>query len=424
MATKRAKAAQTREFDVVVFGATGFTGRLIVEYLAREYAEGGQLRLAMAGRNLAKLEQVRQEIAESVPGAAALPLITADSGDDASLRAMCARTAVVCTTVGPYAKYGAPLVAAAVAERTHYCDLTGEVHFIRASMDAHHAAAHEQGTRIVHACGFDSIPSDLGVWMMHRAFQERGGQLHRVSTYAGESRGGFSGGTVASMLNVIDELKGNRELRRMLANPYALYPAREPAGEDDNESNRPEFDDLIGMWTTPFLMAAINTRVVRRSNALLGFPYGRDFRYVERMSTGKGWRGQARAYGIAAALGAFLGASSVEILRAILQKTVLPAPGEGPNAEARENGFFVFRLIAQGEVNGQPVTLRGRIEGEQDPGYGETSKMLGEAAVSLALDGPQLHPEGGVRTPASTFGDRLLERLRAKSMVFRVESDR
>ncbi len=411
---------RSRRFDLVLWGATGFTGRLVAQYLVENYGET-DLRLALGGRDLAKLEGVRADLARIRPEAAELPLLTGDSFEVSSLRAIASQAEVVCTTVGPYAKYGAGLVEACVEEGTDYCDLTGETPFIRRMIDAHHTRAVQTGARIVHCCGFDSIPSDLGTWMMYRAMEERGAELREVAFYAGESRGGFSGGTVASMLNLMEEAKKDPSVRRILRDPYALNPEGERQGPDGPDPMKVRFDRKLGMWVGPFLMAAINSRVVRRTNALLGYPYGRGFRYSEQMSFGRGPKGFAMATAVSAGLAVFVTAASIDPLRKLLARKVLPKPGEGPSREERESGFFVARLVAGGRMGaGKTVELRGRVEGHKDPGYGETAKMLSESALCLVLDGAALEAPGGVGTPASILGDRLLERLRAAGMIFEV----
>ncbi|MDQ3037626.1 MAG: saccharopine dehydrogenase NADP-binding domain-containing protein [Myxococcota bacterium] len=411
---------RSRAHDVVLFGATGFTGALVAEYLARHHAGSGA-RIALAGRDRAKLEKVRESLRPIDARAAEWPLLVADAHDEAALGAIAEHAEVVCTTVGPYAKYGGPLVAACVRNGTDYCDLTGEVQFIARMIAAHHDDALRSGARIVHCCGFDSIPSDLGTLMLQEAMRERhGGHLQEVKFFAGESRGGASGGTIASMLHLVEESGRDREVRRIMADPYALVP-REARGQDGADQLGVRFDRELGMWTAPFVMAAINTRVVRRSNYLMDQRYGRDFRYSEVMSTGRGPKGALTATAITAGLGAFLAGVSVSPLRSLIAKR-LPKPGEGPDREARERGFFVVRLIGTGRAaDGREITLRGRVEGKADPGYGETAKMLSESALCLALDGASLDAPGGIRTPASTMGMRLVDRLRAAGMVFTVE---
>lgn len=406
-----------RAHDIVLFGATGFTGALVAEYLVRHHL--GAARLALAGRDRSKLERVRDELARIDERARALPIVIADAHDRRALDEVAASTAVVCTTVGPYAKYGSELVAACVRHGTDYCDLTGEVQFMRRTIDAHHEEARKSGARIVHCCGFDSIPSDLGTWMMQEAMREQhGGRLDEVRFFAGETRGGFSGGTIASLLTALDEVAQDRSVARVLADPYALTPGFR--GPDRRDATGVGFDRDLGMWTAPFVMASVNTRVVRRTNQLLDFEYGREFRYSEVSSTGKGPAGLARATAMTAGLGGLMAALAVRPTRKLLEKRVLPKPGEGPSKEQRERGFFVIRLIGKGRSkDGAEITLRGRIEGKADPGYGETAKMLGESALCLALDG--IDAPGGVRTPASTMPAPLLTRLRNAGMVFRVE---
>ncbi len=402
---------RSRRYDIVLFGATGFTGRLVAEYLAEHYGRT-DVRVALAGRSLAKLEDVRS----GLPTAARdWPLLVADSHDRASLDAIAENTSVVCTTVGPYAKHGAELVAACVAHGTDYCDLTGETQFIRRMIDRHHEEAKQTGARIVHCCGFDSIPSDLGTLMMQEASKERfGAPLQKLTYFAGETKGGFSGGTVASMLNLFEEIARDKSVLKILGNPYALNPEGERKGPDGSDQKGVRFDRDLGQWTAPFVMAAVNTRVVRRSNAILGYPWGEGFRYAEVMSTGKGPRGLARATAITSFLGGFMGAAAIDPIRKLLAARVLPKPGEGPSKEDRDKGFFVTRFVGK-TADGR--ALHGRVEGKSDPGYGETAKMLAESALCLALGGPS---EGGVRTPASTMGMLLVERLREAGMTFEV----
>ncbi|HMR07310.1 MAG TPA: saccharopine dehydrogenase NADP-binding domain-containing protein [Polyangiaceae bacterium] len=409
---------RSRPHDVVLFGATGFTGELVAEYLAEHYGDS-DLRLALAGRSKAKLEKVRERLGRIRPSYAELPILIADSYDRASLDRVAADASVVCTTVGPYDKYGAELVAACVEHATDYCDLTGETQFIRRMIDAHHARAEETGARIVHCCGFDSIPSDLGSLMLQdHAFEKHGAPCSEIKFFAGKTRGGFSGGTVASMFNVVDEVKRDRSVLKVLGHPYALNPEGERKGPDGSDQRGVRYDADIGAWTAPFIMAAINTRIVRRSNALLGFRYGRDFRYSEVMSLFPGAKGLAMAAGVAAGLTGFMLAGAVGPTRSLLEKK-LPKPGEGPSREERERGFFEIHLLGSGVAkDGKPFKLRGRVVGTSDPGYGETAKMLGESAVCLAQDGAELSRGGGILTPATAMGATLTQRLRKAGMTF------
>ena len=403
---------RSREFDIVLWGATSSTGRLVAEYLVRNYVGGESgLRLALAGRNKEKLEGIANEV-----GAPQLPILLGDSFDADSLNAIAAKAEVLITTVGPYAKYGAEVVAACVRNGTDYCDLTGETQFVRAMIDAHQDEAISTGARIVPCCGFDSIPSDLGALMVQEAFKERHGRYAtEVKMAAGRMRGAFGGGTIASMLNILDELKANPSLRKILGNPYALNP-KGIRGQDRGDQTGVRYDQHLG-WTSPFIMAAINTRIVRRSHALMGLPWGEDFRYSEVMSTGKGPRGFTRALAFAGGIAAFMGSVAFPITRPWVVKR-LPQPGQGPSEHARAKGYFETRHVAIGD--GQ--TVRGLVGDRRDPGHGSTAVMLSEAAVCLALEGAQLSSEGGILTPATAMGMRLIERLRAAGMTFEVQS--
>ncbi len=293
MTTNGQAAAADKDFDLVLFGATGFTGRLVAEVLTER---NPRLRWALAGRSRDKLEAVRADLAAIAPAAASIPILVGDSLDPSSVDALVRRARVICTTVGPYAKYGAPLVAACAAHGVHYCDLTGETHFVRASIDAHHDRAAETGARIVPCCGFDSIPSDLGVLMLHEHLAKQGKRLGEAHYRVMKMKGGPSGGTIASVLEVAAAAR-TPAVRRVLADPYALDPKGTPRGLDVRDSMGPRRDPDTGRWTAPFVMAAINTRIVRRSNALLGHAYGEGFRYDEAVDTGPGPRGLARAVG-------------------------------------------------------------------------------------------------------------------------------
>lgn len=411
----------SREIDIVLWGATGFTGRLVAEYLLRHAADS---RVALAGRSRARLESVKGHLVEIDPRARQWPLIVADANDRSSLDAMTSRTAVVCSTVGPYSKYGEALVASCVANETHYCDLTGEVPFIRRSIDTHHESAARSGTKIVHCCGFDSIPSDLGVLMLQgEAVARFGRPLREVKFFAGESKGGFSGGTVASLLGVLEEAKRDRKARKAVVDPYGLNPTGDRRGPDGPDQRGVRFDPDLEMWTAPFLMAPINTRVVRRSNALSGWSYGDDFRYSEAMSTGRGLSGLALASAVTAAFGVMLPAVAFGPTRALLERTVLPAPGEGPSESLMNEGFFVVRLIGKGHLaGGDPVELRGKVVGPADPGYRGTAIMLGQSALCLAHDRSGVPRRGGVLTPSTAMGMALVQRLRDAGMTWDVQA--
>ena len=394
-----------REFDLVLMGATGFTGQLVAEHLLRRHGATGALKWALAGRNLEKLEAVRKQLG---PDAAELPLIEADSFDRPSLDAMTNRTRVVLTTVGPYALYGRELVASCAEHGTDYCDLTGEVPFMRDMIDAHAEAAAASGARIVHCCGFDSIPSDLGVAVLQKAAQERfGGPLTRVGLRVKAAKGGLSGGTFASMLNIVEAARADSEIARYLKNPYAICPPDQRDGPRQPYVNGPKLDAELDNWMAPFIMAAINTRVVHRANALQDHAYGKDFLYDEAVLTGRGFRGRMKATTLSLGMGAFAVGAGLGPTRALLKKLVLPEPGEGPSAEQREAGFFNIVIHGRDDAG---RSLRVRVRGDRDPGYGSTSKMIGEAAVCLARDiGPDV--PGGFWTPATALGEALRVRL-------------
>lgn len=414
---------EPRPLDVVVWGATGYTGRLVAEYLARREGVGKRVRWGIAGRNRAKLEEVRRGLERIDPAARDLAILTADSRDRASLDALVRQARVVASTVGPYAIHGRELVAACVEAPTDYCDLTGEVPFIRDMIDRHHARARETGARIVHCCGFDSIPSDLGTLMVQtHARATRGAACHEVR-HVVTLKGAMSGGTAASMVHLMEEAAHDRRVRRLVADPYALDPQRSGRGADapDGADQRGvRWDPDVRRWTGPFVMAAINTRVVRRTHALLGYAWGEDFRYQEAMSFGAGPTGWVGAAGMSVGLAVGIGAMALAPVRKLVARR-MPQSGEGPSAEQRESGFFVSQLVgAVGVGDGAGGTVRGTVRGDSDPGYGETAKMLSESAVCLALD--EAVPEaGGVLTPAACMGMRLVERLRAAGMTFQVE---
>lgn len=394
---------EARKLDVVVFGASGFTGRLVCDYLNTRYGDCKELRWGVAGRSREKLDRVLAALdrAEDVP------VLIADSDDTPALEELARSTRVVLSTVGPYAKYGSPLVEACVRNGTDYCDLAGEVQWMRQMIDAHGDAASASGARIVHACGFDSVPSDIGVWFLQNQARERFGEpLAEVTLLVRAMRGGVSGGTAASLLNVIKETRRDRQLARQLANPYTLNPEGLREGPDGRDQSGAVYNEHFGVWTSPFVMAVINQRVVRRTNALLGFAYGRDFRYSEAVMTGPGTSGRLKAMAATASLGGFMLASSNDVLREHVVRRFLPDTGTGPDANARERGFFNL-LIGGSTAGGEALTAR--VTGNRDPGYGSTSKMIAESAACLARD--ELEVDGGFWTPASAMGDALLARL-------------
>lgn len=384
------------EFDVIVYGASGYTGRLVAEYLSREYA--GKLRWAMAGRNKAKLSAVRDEI-----GAPAdTPLLEADVNDTGSLEALVKRTRVIITTVGPYQLYGSDLVAACAQAGTDYVDLCGEPAWMRQMIDAHEQTAQASGARIVFSCGFDSIPFDLGVYFLQQAARERFGQpVPRVKARVRKMKGSFSGGTAASLKATMQAARKDPEILKLLGNPYALAPGFE--GPAQPPASKPEYDESLGSWAAPFIMAAINTRNVHRSNALMNHAYGTDFVYDEMLLTGPGDRGKTTAEAVAndRSLGSDNG----------------PKPGEGPTAEERENGFYDVLFIGE---TGDGRSLKASVAGKRDPGYGSTSRMITESALCLLWDATDA--AGGIWTTAPALGDKLIRRLTEHAdLTFRLE---
>jgi len=390
------------KFDIVVYGASGFTGQLVAEYLASRYAEDSDLKWAMAGRSLEKLAGVR----DAIGAPADTPLIAADAADPASLRGMIEQTRLVLTTVGPYQFYGSELVAACAASGIDYMDLCGEPLWMRKMIDAHEAEAKSSGGRIVFSCGFDSIPFELGVFFCEATAKKRlGAAVSRVKGRVREMKGGPSGGTVASVKATFMAAARDLSLVSMLQNPFVLTPGFE--GPDQPRGNRPKLDEDIGSWTAPFGMATINTRNVHRSNLLMGFPYGRDFVYDEMVVAGPGDEGEAEARRLFAA-------SKAERSGAVGG----PKPGEGPSKEERESGHYDLLFVGLAPDGGQ---VRVAVKGDRDPGYGSTSKMIAECALCLLRDTPEV--PGGIWTPGAAMGDRLIKRLVDNAgLTFEVEA--
>jgi short subunit dehydrogenase-like uncharacterized protein len=400
-----------RELDVVVFGATGFVGRLVAGYLAG-HAPGG-VRVGLAGRSQRRLADVRAGLGAA---AAAWPLLAADSADPVSLAALARAARVVVSTVGPYRERGLALVRACAEAGTDYADLTGEVLFIRDSIDQCHDVAAATGARIVHCCGFDSVPSDLGVLLLHQAARaDDAGDLQDTTLVVTALRGGISGGTLASLMGQQDEVRASAVRRQMVADPYALSPDRaaEPGLGDERDLDWVRYDGGLRMWLGPFAMAGVNTRVVRRSNALQGWAYGRRFRYREVTGFGAG----PAAPVLAAMTGAGLKAAQAGLefgpSRALLGR-LLPAPGQGPGEKTRRTGYFRIQVHTRTSAG---MRYLAAVEAQGDPGYAATSVMLGEAALCLALDRDQLPGRAGVLTPATAMGAALAGRLRSAGHI-------
>ncbi len=401
----------TPSHDLIAFGATSFVGKILCRYLWDEFGTLGEMKWAAAGRSKAKLEELRGSLGAK---AESVPLLVADAADERSMRQLCASTRVVVSTVGPYALHGEPLVKACAESGTDYCDLSGEVQWIRRMLQRYEATARKSGARIVHCCGFDSIPSDMGVHFLQRqAIKQLGAPCTRVKMRVKVMRGGFSGGTVASLMNVVKEAAADPALRRELADPYSLCPAGTPKVRQPGVRSA-QFDVDFGAWVAPFVMSGINTRVVQRTNALSGQAYGAGFTYEEAVLMGRGLKGRMAATAMAAGLSGFMLAAAISPARAALERFVLPRPGEGPSPEAQRAGFFDLRFLGTA-ADGRQV--RTKVTGDRDPGYGSTGKMLGQAAACLALDVDKTATPGGFWTPATILGDRLIQRLTARSGV-------
>lgn len=374
-----------RPFDIVVYGATGYTGRLVAEYLAHHY-QGKGPKWAMAGRSAAKLAEVR----DLIGAPADTPLIVANSDDPASMKALVEQTRVVVTTVGPYQLYGEPLLAACVAAGTDYADLCGEPVWMRQMADKYHAAAKASGARIAFSSGFDSIPFDLGVFMLQQEAKARFGALApRVKGRVRAMQGGFSGGTAASLTATLAALGKDPTLVPYMVSPFGLTPGFE--GPPQPKGDAPEFDEAVGSWAAPFIMAVINTKNVHRTNFLLGHPYGADFVYDEMLLTGPGEQGEAIAKHVAAT--------------PMIGNPNDPKPGEGPTKEERDNGHYDVLFVGE-YPDGR--TIRYGVKGRYDPGYGSTSRMIAETGIALL----SCTADGAIATPGALLGEALVQRLR------------
>ena len=398
------------DLDVVVFGATGFVGRLVAERLAG--LDLGGLRVGLAGRSKDRLAQLQSALGVD------WPVLIADSADKASLERLARSARVVVSTVGPYARYGLPLVAACVAAGTAYADLTGEQTFVRRSIDAYHDEAVATGARIVHSCGFDSIPSDLGVQLLaDQVIADGAGELAQATLLVVSIKGGISGGTIDSMRGMIDDVRADPELGRRLGDPYLLSPDRDSEPDLGKQSDSffvQRLDD--GSWVAPFAMASINSRVVRRSNALQDHRYGRELRYREVVRTGSSPLGAVAAAGVAVGSGVLAGGLANRFTRPLLDR-MLPAPGDGPSEKARNAGHFTL------EIRGTTTTgarYSATVAAQGDPGYRATAVMLSESARCLAQD--DLPGRGGVLTPATAMNGALVRRLRDSGFTFEVRA--
>jgi short subunit dehydrogenase-like uncharacterized protein len=403
-----------REHDVVLFGATGFVGRLVAEYLAERAPLG--VRVALAGRSGQRLEELRAGLPAA---AAAWPVLVADASDRAALAELAASTTVVATTVGPYLRYGLPLARACAESGTHYADLTGEVLYARQVIDECDGPARAAGARIVTGCGYDSVPSDLAVHLLHaRAGADDAGRL-RDTTLLARAKGTLSGGTIDSIRAQAEAVEADRRVLRTLVDPYALSPDRaaEPDLGPQRDGQSVFVEHESGQWVGPFIMASFNTRIVRRSNALLGFAYGRRFRYRELASYGTGFSGRRRAYAVSAVTGALVKGMLDPRTRPLVDR-ITSKPGEGPSEQQRREGHFRMDVRTSTDSGRRYHAV---VAAQGDPGYAATAVMFGEAALCLAGDAALLPPAAGVLTPATAMGDALVDRLRAQGFTLTVE---
>lgn len=386
-----------RDLDVVIFGATGFTGKLVAEYFQSQYGNDSSVKWAIAGRNEQKLNDVKQELGISD----AVEMIVADGDDDGALDTLTKRTHVVLTTVGPYQIYGEKLLSACVDNGTGYTDLCGEPAWMHQMINKYNDKAKETGANIVFSCGFDSVPFDLGVhYLQQHAKKQTGDAIEYVKGRVRKMQGTFSGGTAASLKATMVAAKKDKSIMAALINPFSLADTNVATEQPDG--NKPYFDEQLGTWVAPFIMAAINTKNVHRANYLSNYAYGKAFKYDEMLMTGPGEKGEAMAKHVANDKS--------------LASDDGPKPGEGPSKEERENGFYDVMFVGNA-TNGDMLAVS--VKGDKDPGYGSTSKMIAESALCLCKD---VSLSGGFYTPASALGDSLISRLEANAgLTFTIE---
>ncbi|GAB2641522.1 MULTISPECIES: saccharopine dehydrogenase family protein [Psychrobacter] len=415
--TDTAKTAQqdtsdNRPYAVILYGATSFVGQITAHYLTNflsnaKNKDGSNVTWAIAGRDEEKLNELQSKLESKVD------IIIANSKDSASLDEMTKQTKVIISTVGPYLKYGEPLIKSCAENGTDYVDLTGEAIFIKDMMDKYQDTAKQSGARIVNSCGFDSIPSDLGVYFTQTKAEEKFGEACNViHMRVKAAKGGISGGTIASMATIFEEVGEDKSRRKQVANPYLLNDDTDVPNVRQDNVSKPEYDSAHKRWLAPFVMASINTRIVHRSNQLLGYEYGRDFKYDEAMWMKDGVKGKLSSYAMSAGLLGFATAMMIKPSRELLSKHVLPKAGTGPSKDEQENGYFDIRHFGQTAKND---TITVKVTGDKDPGYGSTSRMLAQAALCLAQDISKEDVGGGFWTPASAMGDKLIARLEEHS---------
>lgn len=409
-----------RPYAVVLYGATSFVGQITAHYLAQflsnkkstDDSEKSAVTWAIAGRDKEKLEKLQSELSKAQNNEETdkkVDIIIANSDDDTSLDEMTKQTQVIISTVGPYLKYGEPLIKSCVNNGTDYVDLTGEAIFIKDMMDKYQAKAQQTGARIVNSCGFDSIPSDLGVYFTQQQAETKfNQQCDVIHMRVKAAKGGLSGGTIASMATIFEEVGKDKARRKQVANPYLLNDDTDAPNVRQDNISKPEYDSEHERWLAPFVMASINTRIVHRSNQLLGYEYGRDFKYDEAMWMKDGIKGQLSSYAMSAGLLGFATAMMIKPSRELLSKHVLPKSGSGPSKSEQENGYFDIRFF--GETS-EKDSISTKVTGDKDPGYGSTSRMLAQSALCLAQDVTKAEVAGGFWTPASAMGNKLLTRL-------------
>ena len=393
-----------KEFDIVIFGATSFVGQILCRYLISENTEP-DLKWAISGRSQLKLRELKSSLGEA---AQAVPIFIADSFDEVALSNLCSRTELIISTVGPYALYGDTLVKVCTQSGTDYCDLTGEPQWIKRMISLYEDDAKASGSRIVNCCGFDSIPSDIGVkFLQQEAYKKFGTKCDKVRLRVKAIRGGPSGGTIASGINTLTSLDKDSDLQREFRDPYSLCPLghRNMVRQDEISV---AYDNEFKSWVGPFIMAAINTRVVLRSNALIEPSYAVQFKYDEGFLTGDGVAGRKRAKRLVRLSKVSMWLISISLVRSCLTRYVFPRPGEGPSLDDQNSGFFDFRFLGRTQHGDE---IRVKVAGDKDPGYGSTAKMLAQAGISLLRDVGKKEVSGGFWTPAAVFNDDFTHRL-------------
>lgn len=411
-----------RPYAVVLYGATSFVGQITAKYLSQFLADSNDVEWAIAGRDEEKLKKLQSEISDS-GSAKKVDIIIANSNDEASLDEMTKQAKVVISTVGPYLKYGEPLIKSCANNGTDYVDLTGEAIFIKDMMDKYQDTASQSGARIVNSCGFDSIPSDLGVYFTQQQAEKQFDEVcEKIHMRVKAAKGGLSGGTVASMATIFEEVGKDKSRRKQVANPYLLNDDADVPNVRQKNVSKPEYDSEHGRWLAPFVMASINTRIVHRTNQLTDYEYGREFKYDEAMWMKDGVKGQLTSYALSAGLFGFATTMMFKPSRELLSKHVLPKSGSGPSKSEQENGYFDIRFFGYTASNDSIST---KVTGDRDPGYGSTSRMLAQSALCLAQDISHKDIKGGFWTPASAMGDKLIARLEEHSgLSFEVVEDK